>query len=46
MIPIVMTGNYDPVGEGFVASLAQEPGWNITGLSNLSPRSRGCGPRQ
>jgi putative ABC transport system substrate-binding protein len=33
-IPIVMTGNYDPVGEGFVASLAR-PGGNITGLSNL-----------
>jgi putative ABC transport system substrate-binding protein len=33
-IPIVMTGNYDPVGQGFVASLAQ-PGGNITGLSNL-----------
>jgi putative tryptophan/tyrosine transport system substrate-binding protein len=30
----VMTGNYDPVGEGFVASLAR-PGGNITGLSNL-----------
>jgi putative ABC transport system substrate-binding protein len=33
-IPIVMTGNYDPVAEGFVASLAR-PGGNITGLSNL-----------
>jgi putative ABC transport system substrate-binding protein len=33
-IPIVMTGNYDPVGEGFVASLAR-PGGNITGMSNL-----------
>jgi ABC-type uncharacterized transport system substrate-binding protein len=31
-IPIVMTGNYDPVGQGFVASLAH-PGGNITGLS-------------
>jgi putative ABC transport system substrate-binding protein len=31
-IPIVMTGNFDPVGQGFVASLAQ-PGGNITGLS-------------
>jgi putative ABC transport system substrate-binding protein len=31
-IPIVMTGNYDPVGQGFVASLAR-PGGNITGLS-------------
>ena len=33
-IPIVMTGNYDPVAEGFVASLAR-PGGNITGMSNL-----------
>jgi putative tryptophan/tyrosine transport system substrate-binding protein len=31
-IPIVMTGNLDPVGQGFVASLAH-PGGNITGLS-------------
>ena len=31
-IPIVMTGNYDPVGQGFVASLAR-PSGNITGLS-------------
>jgi putative ABC transport system substrate-binding protein len=31
-IPIVMTGNFEPVGQGFVASLAQ-PGGNITGLS-------------
>jgi putative ABC transport system substrate-binding protein len=33
-IPIVMAANYDPVGEGFVASLAR-PGGNITGLSWL-----------
>jgi putative ABC transport system substrate-binding protein len=33
-IPIVMTGTNDPVGQGFVASLAR-PGANITGLSNL-----------
>jgi putative ABC transport system substrate-binding protein len=33
-IPIVMTGTPDPVGQGFVASLAR-PGGNITGLSNL-----------
>jgi putative ABC transport system substrate-binding protein len=33
-IPIVMTGTSDPVGQGFVASLAR-PGANITGVSNL-----------
>jgi len=33
-IPIVMSGSYDPVQEGFVASLAH-PGGNITGLSFL-----------
>ena len=35
-IPIVMTQDADPVGNGFVASLSR-PGGNITGLSNLSP---------
>ena len=35
-IPIVMTGSSDPVGTGFVASLAR-PGGNITGLSLQSP---------
>ena len=34
-IPIVMTQDPDPVGSGFVASLAR-PGGNITGLSNLN----------
>jgi putative tryptophan/tyrosine transport system substrate-binding protein len=34
-IPIVMAAISDPVGEGFVASLAQ-PGGNITGLSFLA----------
>jgi putative tryptophan/tyrosine transport system substrate-binding protein len=34
-IPIVMTRVGDPVGEGFVASLAQ-PGGNVTGLSTLA----------
>jgi putative tryptophan/tyrosine transport system substrate-binding protein len=34
-IPIVMAQDSDPVGNGFVASLAR-PGGNITGLSNQS----------
>jgi putative ABC transport system substrate-binding protein len=34
-IPIVMAQDSDPVGNGFVASLAR-PGGNVTGLSNLS----------
>jgi putative tryptophan/tyrosine transport system substrate-binding protein len=33
-IPIVMAGTGDPVGQGFIASLAH-PGGNITGLSAL-----------
>jgi putative ABC transport system substrate-binding protein len=33
-IPIVMAANPDPVGFGFVASLAR-PGGNVTGFSNL-----------
>jgi putative ABC transport system substrate-binding protein len=39
-IPIVMTNDGDPVGNGFVASLAR-PGGNITGLSTLSPEISG-----
>src|SRR4030095_16892975 len=39
-IPIIMTQDPDPVGDGFVASLAR-PGRNITGLSTLSPELRG-----
>jgi putative ABC transport system substrate-binding protein len=39
-IPIVMTNDTDPVGNGFVASLAH-PGGNITGLSNLAPELSG-----
>jgi putative ABC transport system substrate-binding protein len=35
-IPIVMANSNDPVGSGFVASLAR-PGGNVTGLSALSP---------
>jgi len=34
-IPIVMLTSSDPVGAGFVASLAR-PGGNITGLSNIN----------
>jgi putative ABC transport system substrate-binding protein len=39
-IPIVMTNDPDPVGSGFVASLAR-PGGNITGLSTLAPELSG-----
>jgi putative ABC transport system substrate-binding protein len=39
-IPIVMTQDSDPVGNGFVASLAR-PGRNITGLSNLAQEISG-----
>ena len=35
-IPIVMAGVTDPVGNAFVASLAQ-PGGNITGLTHVAP---------
>jgi len=35
-IPIVMINSTDPVGTGFVASLAR-PGGNVTGLSSVSP---------
>ena len=39
-IPIIMTQDPDPVGNGFVASLAR-PGGNITGLSTLAPELSG-----
>src|SRR5262245_38956294 len=39
-IPIVMTNDPDPVGDGFVASLAR-PGGNITGLSSFAPELSG-----
>jgi putative ABC transport system substrate-binding protein len=39
-IPIVMAFDSDPVGNGFVASLAR-PAGNITGLSALSPELAG-----
>lgn len=35
-IPIVIAQHSDPVGSGFVASLAR-PGGNVTGLSTLAP---------
>jgi len=34
VIPIVMNGTNDPIGNGFVASLGH-PGGNITGIANL-----------
>ncbi len=39
-IPIVMGFDHDPVGSGFVASLAR-PGGNITGLSTLASELSG-----
>jgi putative tryptophan/tyrosine transport system substrate-binding protein len=39
-IPIVMANSTDPVGTGFVASLAR-PGGNVTGNSRMSPELSG-----
>jgi putative ABC transport system substrate-binding protein len=39
-IPIVMARDTDPIGNGFVASLAR-PGGNITGLSSMAPEISG-----
>jgi putative ABC transport system substrate-binding protein len=39
-IPIIMTSVGDPVGAGFVSSLAH-PGGNITGLSNIAEQLSG-----
>jgi putative ABC transport system substrate-binding protein len=39
-IPIIMTQDDDPVGNGFISSLAR-PGGNITGLSTLAPELSG-----
>jgi putative tryptophan/tyrosine transport system substrate-binding protein len=39
-VPIVMAQDTDPVGSGFVASLAK-PGGNITGLAALAPETSG-----
>ena len=40
LIPIIMTQDPDPIGNGFVVSLAR-PGGNITGLSNYGPELSG-----
>jgi putative ABC transport system substrate-binding protein len=40
VIPLVMATSPDPVGEGYVASLAR-PGGNITGLSMMAPELGG-----
>jgi putative tryptophan/tyrosine transport system substrate-binding protein len=40
LIPIVIANEADPVGTGFVASLAR-PGGNITGLATLAPELSG-----
>ena len=40
IVPVVMTTDTDPVGNGFVTSLAR-PGGNITGLSSLAPELSG-----
>jgi len=39
-VPIVMASDTDPVGSGFIASLAR-PGGNITGLASLAPEVGG-----
>ena len=39
-IPIVMAQDTDPIGSGFIVSLAR-PGGNITGLATLSPEISG-----
>jgi len=39
-IPIVMAVSSDPLGTGFVSSLAR-PGGNVTGLSNIAPQLSG-----
>ncbi|HXQ84342.1 MAG TPA: ABC transporter substrate-binding protein [Xanthobacteraceae bacterium] len=39
-VPIVFTRISDPVGQGFVASLAK-PGGNVTGFSNFEPAMAG-----
>jgi putative tryptophan/tyrosine transport system substrate-binding protein len=41
-IPIVMGNSSDPIGTGFIVSLAR-PGGNITGLTATSPKLNGSG---
>ncbi len=40
LIPIVMTNDPDPIGDGFVASLAR-PGGNITGITDVGAEIAG-----
>jgi putative ABC transport system substrate-binding protein len=42
-IPIVMAYDLDPIGSGYVDSLAR-PGGNITGLTNVSHIARSPNP--
>jgi len=44
-LPIVFTGDADPVANGLVASLSR-PGGNVTGLSVLQPELVGKGLEQ
>jgi putative ABC transport system substrate-binding protein len=39
-IPVIMAQDFDPVGNGFITSLAH-PGVNITGLATLAPELSG-----
>jgi putative tryptophan/tyrosine transport system substrate-binding protein len=41
-VPVVMAWDLDPVGSGFVASLAR-PGGNVTGVTSLAPTTLGKG---
>src|SRR6185437_13054412 len=39
-IPVIMAQDFDPVGNGFITSLAR-PGGNITGLTSVAPELSG-----